>query len=237
MLFASDLHIGEDKNQDERVQSILSDMKELYPDETLVLGGDTIDSPSKRQINKANKTLHGMYVIPLPGNHCVGPHGIWAMNYLYRRWHEDLAEKRCCLVTQEPIRGRGDRETYLEDYPLVWEQEGYLNIGLDTAGPVRALRWHVARGKVGTRQLMVLEHILGRANKPVNLFMHHHLREHRGSLELVDADRLRGVLVKSGLDIEVYMGHRHKPGRYSHLNIDVVATGKFVDDGPVRVRA
>ena len=238
--FATDLHIDEGwgrrskDRHNKRVRDILEvTVKDMGPDDTLIIGGDIVHNVTERSLKEARDLIKDLKCKKkiCPGNHDAGMWGTWHRRNKYLKFHNEFVAP--VEGTKEP-RGGWERR-----YPHFWVSNRRLNILLDSAGEVRALKWHLARGHIGTRQLLVLESKLSMWPKayPVRAFMHHHLLERPGmGLEMHDAVRCRSALTAfSHTDIVAYMGHKHERNTYNWPKMKMEATGKFVDAGPILV--
>lgn len=229
----SDLHIGQHPGRLAALRPLVARVVERAragEQLALIVTGDITENGHASELDAATTALAPLAaaavpIVTVPGNHDCGPRGIlWAeeARARYEAWHE---------LVCAPSESR---------WPRVWHLGELRIIGLDSQEGQAGELWPpLARGELGSRQLIRLELLL-QTPTPTVLLLHHHPEWHDPAHVLEDARELR-MLVKRRPHVElVLFGHQHRSYRKPHRHAiycgasDTTRTRQWVEWGRER---
>lgn len=203
----SDLHVGQHPGRLATLHQLVARVVERAragEQLAVIITGDVTESGAQLELDAARHALAPLAsaavpIVAVPGNHDCGAHGIiWCgdARARYEAWHRDV-----CAPSEAD---RWPREWWLGDLRV---------IGLDSqAGNARDILPPLARGEVGTLQLVRLEVML-QTPAPTVVILHHHPLWHDIAHILEDARELRALIERRRHVGLVLFGHQHRTYR------------------------
>jgi 3',5'-cyclic AMP phosphodiesterase CpdA len=213
-IHVSDLHFHRNQADNREANSMLSTVRERYPDHLLIVTGDISDDGNTQQFANAFKALEPFKgkIFIAPGNHDFGAAG---------NFHSRERALRFDQMLSEPLEQGGTFTGDNTPVVNVMAEDGdhvmliALDTNLETDHP-----FDFACGEVGNEQLSVLNTILAdpsNAHMVKILFFHHHPFMHNNPfMQLGDAQDLMRTIY-GRVDILLF-GHKHVSTQWVNIN-------------------
>jgi 3',5'-cyclic-AMP phosphodiesterase len=222
LIHTSDWHIGGQAGEARQAEQLVRWLCAAIASEraALLISGDITDNGTLAQWEQVERLLAPLRDLPgltlhlVPGNHDCGMHGI---NYDPAR--AALAARQCAALSAPTVEEQHGAR--------VWELDDARLIGLDSQrGQGGEAIPPLARGELGTMQLLALDMLLGADDRPTWLALHHHPLWSDFAHELEDAAELRAVVARHPHVKGVLYGHRHVEGLRIKGGTRWIASGK-----------
>lgn len=208
ILHTSDWHIGGLAGEARQAAQLVRWLCAAITSEraALLITGDITDNGTLAQWEQVERLLAPLRDLPgltlhlVPGNHDCGLQGI-----AYDPKRAALAARQCAALSAPTIEEQHGAR--------VWELADARLIGLDSQrGQGGESIPPLARGELGTMQLLALDMLLGADDRPTWLALHHHPLWSDWAHELEDAAALRALIARHRHVKGVLYGHRHVEG-------------------------